>query len=282
MYLHPTITMAKSGFNKLNDANYHIWKDYMELLLVDKGDLYTLMDSTEITPLTGPNSKAMIAFKKKQWLAHATIHLNVEPNQLVHCKSNDPKEIWEELATVHNAQGLASLMSLRCTFHTMTKEDNVPMWTWITSVHDIVSHITELGSDVATKDIILTLTCGLPATYKSLVIALDSMDHSTLTINYVVQQLLNEEEWQISNTIPSNGSTSAYIAHACSTLAPHTTPATLVCYNCKQTGHLKNDCLISTHEAHAMWRKKEEGSANVAETVNIASEGVDDYIEMFW
>jgi gag-polypeptide of LTR copia-type/Zinc knuckle len=199
----------------------------------------------------------------------------------VHCKSNDPKEIWEELTTVHNARGLASLMSLRQTFHTMTKEDNVPMWTWITSVHDIASHITELGSNVATEDIILTLTRRLPATYKSLVITLDSTDCSTLTIDYVVQQLLNKEEWQISNTIPSNGSTSAYIACAHSTLAPHTTPAILVCYNCEQTGHLKNDCPISTHEANAMQRKKEVGSANVAETVNIASEGVDECIKMF-
>jgi gag-polypeptide of LTR copia-type len=122
-------------------------------------------------------------------------------------------------------------MSLRCTFHTMTKEDNVPMRTWITSVCDIASHITELSSDVATKDIILALTHGLPATYESLMIALNSTDHLTLTINYVVQRLLNEEEQQISNTIPSNGSTSAYIARARGTPAPCTTPATLVCYN---------------------------------------------------
>jgi hypothetical protein len=95
--------MAKSSFDKLNDTNYHIWKDYMESLLVDKGDLYTLADSTETAPLMGPNSKAMIAFKKKQHLAWATIHLNIKSNQLVHCKSEDPKEIWDKLMTAHNA-----------------------------------------------------------------------------------------------------------------------------------------------------------------------------------
>jgi hypothetical protein len=175
-----------------------------------------------------------------------------------------------------------SLMSLWCTFHMMTKEADVPMQTWITSVHDIGSHITELSSDVATKDIILTLTCGLSSTYESLIsIALNSTDHSMLTIDYVVQWLLNEDKWQISSHLSSNGSTSAYVACACSTPAPHKTPTALVvCYNCKCTRHLKNNCPISTCKANAI-QKKKEGSANVAKTENVAAEGVDDYIEIF-
>jgi hypothetical protein len=252
----------------------------MESLLVDKGDLYTLVDGTETAPLTGPNSKATIAFKKKQRLARATIRLNVEPNQLVHCKSEDPKEVWDGLAAAHNAQGLASLMSLRRTFHTMSKETDVSMRTWISSVRDIASRITELGSDVATEDIILALTRGLPPTYESLVIALDSMDRTNLTIDYVVQRLLNEEERQVSNANVADGTIGALIARARNTSTPRES-STSVCYNCECTGHLKNNCPISTREANAMRKKKEEGAANITETAHLASEGAQEYLEIF-
>ena len=208
--------MSKSSFEKLNDTNYHIWKDYMESLLVDKGDLYMLVDGTEMAPLMGPNLKATIAFKKKQHLAWAIICLNVEPNQLVHCKPADPKEIWDGLAAAHNAQGLASLMLLHQTFYTMSKDTNISMHTWIASIRDIASCIIELGSDVTVEDIILALTHGLPPTYESLIVALDSMDCTTLTVDYVVQRLLNKEECQVLNTIVADGSISALVACAVS------------------------------------------------------------------
>jgi len=271
--------MSKSSFEKLNDTNYHIWKDYMESLLVDKGDLYMLVDGTETAPLTGPNSKATVAFKKKQRLARAIIRLNVEPNQLVYCKPEDPKEIWDGLAAAHNAPGLASLMSLRRTFHTMSKDIDVSMRTWIASVRDVASCIIELGSDVAVEDIILALTRGLPPTYESLIVALDSMDHANLTVDYVIQRLLDEEERQVSNATLTDGSISTLVARARNTSVPRIT-STLVCYNCEGTGHLKNDCPISARDANAMKRRK-EGTANIAETVNFTSEGAQDRIEMF-
>ena len=64
---------------------------------------------------------------------------------------------------------------------------------WISSVKNAAFHLENAGVSLIDEDVILALTEGLPETYSSLIVALDSIPPNDLTLANVVTRLLNEE-----------------------------------------------------------------------------------------
>jgi Domain of unknown function (DUF4219) len=96
------LIMPSETVDKLNDSNYADWHIKMEALL-DEKELWDLVSGDETMPLSGPNSKAIKTFKRKQQLAHAKIILHVENSQLPHTQYADPQEIWDNLTQVYQS-----------------------------------------------------------------------------------------------------------------------------------------------------------------------------------
>jgi hypothetical protein len=94
----------------------------MKALLVRKG-LWDVVDGTETSPVGSPNLKPVRAFRKKQAEAVAEITLHVDVAQLSFIQSDDPKVVWDALAAVHQARGMATRLTLRRRFIRLQKPE---------------------------------------------------------------------------------------------------------------------------------------------------------------
>ena len=109
-------------------------------------------------PLSGPNSRAVKAWRKKNAEAQAEIVLHVEVSQLAHVRDENSEDIWNNLETMHRSRGLASRLALRRRFLTMRKRGDQPMANWIAEVCGTAFQLREIGVTVDDEDLILVLT----------------------------------------------------------------------------------------------------------------------------
>jgi hypothetical protein len=192
---------------------------------------------TTLRPTTGPNSKAVKDWDRKSAEARTEMILAVEIDQLAHMTAPTAPEVWEELERVHRSHGFAMKMALCRKFMSMCKPDDQKMSAWIGDVCSVAFRLSQVGVTVNDEDIILVLTMGLPASFNTFVVALDSTDTAALTLDYVIGCLLNEES-RISVVTPSPSVPEvAYAANARRPLSQ------ITCFmSCGKHGHYKINC----------------------------------------
>lgn len=241
---------TNSGFDKLNDSNHGTWKKLEKALLVRKG-LWDVVSGDETLPSGSPNTKAVRAFRKRQAEACAEIILHVEPSQLPFIEDDDPKVVWDNLAAMHQARGMATRLTVRRKFWKLEKGE-LTIQGFISEARSVANQLNDIGVTVDDEDIILVLTGGLPPSYDNFVVSLDSTPPSNLTLEYVITRLLNEEARQLGTTPPKAESSERNVAFAADVKRRL---AFITCFNCQKKGHFASDCPD---------KKTEKVAANVA------------------
>ena len=246
--------MPETLFEKLNDGNYADWRIKMEALLEEK-ELWTVVSGEETIPHTGPNSKGVKAFIRKQRLARAKIILHVENSQLPHTRYGDPKEIWDSLTRVHRSRGFGTLLSMRRKFFSMTKDHSQSMQAWIAAVRQAAFELESADFEVRKIDLIIALTQGLPESYSSFIVSLDATPPDQLKVDILIMRLLNEETRQSGSNkthIESDTTEEALVAtrERSSTryLNSQKPNSNIRCFNCRGYGHYSRDCATPKSE----------------------------------
>jgi hypothetical protein len=222
------------AFALLDETNYHEWAFFMEAVLIRK-ELLGVVDGSVTQPPGSPNLKPVKAFLHKQKLARAEIILRISPSQLPHVRDSDPQVIWNNLRTLHQSRGFASRLSLRRRFITMKKGDTQSIQSWVADVRRVAFQLSEIDVTVPDEDIILVLTAGLPPSYDSFIISLDAVSPDSLTLDFVVSRLLNEEARQ---GIPATDPHSVALAAT----RAKTPLAQITCFKCQKKGHYQSNC----------------------------------------
>lgn len=243
----------KPRFPLLNDTNYVQWSIRIEAELIRK-KLWSNVVCIEDEPPEDlkPEEKeawrvAKLAKRSKSQMAEARAELilRVEDSQLAHMKSRDPLEVWEELKKVHVARGLASRLALRRRWWRMVKDDKEVMSAWIGRVKGAAHQLVEIGVEVSDEDRILVLTNGLDVSYDSFVISLDSTPSDELTLELVVNRLLNEEVRR-ENRKEEDGVMDREAALAKAKVyavrSSESGPGMRTCWVCGEAGHMKIAC----------------------------------------
>jgi hypothetical protein len=269
--------MGPLPFDKLNESNYDDWKLQMEAYL-ESHDLFGVTDGTEDEPTTGENSKTMKAYRQKRRQARAKIILAVEPSQLPHTRETDPALIWENLAQIHRARGLGTLITMRRQFFSMTMPPNSTVAAWVASVRHAAYRLEEcyrleLANTTTTTppftvsdlDKIMVLTAGLPPSYDPLVVNISSLPTLSISFENIVTRLLNEEGRHIAFRQVDTTPASTFVAPkpprdpGVAALAQHSekpgsrtggmrqhpkTPnlAGVRCHKCGGLGHYRSQC----------------------------------------
>ena len=186
-------------FALLNDTNFHEWSICIEAHLIQKDLWGTVTCETDTDGKTDADIEVIWTdWRKKRSAkkiteAYAEIVLRVEDSQLVHMCSKDPEIIWDRLAQVHCALGLATRLVLHRRFLTSVKGVEESMSAWVGHVKSMSFRLEDIAVDVSDEDTILALTMGLDKSYDSFIISLDTTSPDQLTLDYVISCMLNEE-----------------------------------------------------------------------------------------
>src|SRR5215469_1805526 len=238
-------------FPPLNDSNYSEWSMRMEAEFVRKG----LWDMVFCEVVGEGKTLEQIAEEverlkakrnaKKMAEARAEMVMRAERGQLVHMRDRDPMIIWESLAKVHRARGLATRLVLRRMFTRVVKEDSESMQAYIGRVQDLAFELESIGVNVTSEDRILSLTSGLDESYDAFVISLDSTPEELLTVDLVVTRMLNEEARRIGREM--GNSPYQEVKGFAATVPAKRNPGLMktrgrTCYRCGKEGHIRRFC----------------------------------------
>ena len=95
----------------LNETNYLTWNIRMRTLLI-RADLWGIVSGKEAAPDPATASTTIVdAFALCQLKAAAEITLYIDDSQIIHVQGDDPKTIWDTLASVHRAHGLSTQLA---------------------------------------------------------------------------------------------------------------------------------------------------------------------------
>lgn len=230
--------MVETTFTKLNESNYPEWSYLMKALLIEK-DLWEVVSGEETRPSGGDHTKTVRAFVKKQKLACSKIILHVETSQLAHTRFEDPKEIWDNLESIHRSHGFSTRLALREKF-LFSKMGEKTVNAWVSEVKTLALHLEQSGVSVIDEDIILAICAGLPPIYEHFRVSIDNLSDDECSLNNIISKLLNEE-MRLNQKLTPTASETAYAAVL--RFKKKKRPIEeITCFNCNGLGHYKSDC----------------------------------------
>ena len=176
---------------KLNDSNFHAWKQKMVLILA-------LKDLDEFIEKDPPSDKSELAkWEKNDRKARAIVGLSLSDEHLEHVREvKTAKEMWKAIMNVFERQTLLNRLSARRKFYTVTMENGEKMLTYLNRVKQLAATLKSMSVEIDDQELAMAALNGLPASYESLIVALDALgnDKTVFTFDLVKSRLLQEEQ----------------------------------------------------------------------------------------
>ncbi|CAI7867401.1 unnamed protein product [Closterium sp. NIES-53] len=173
--------------------NYSAWKFKFQVLMMEQG-LWGFFDGTEKKP---DDESSIAAWKKRDQKAFATLISRIDINLVSTVRTcikleASAHEVWKRLETIHVNKTLHGKIIARNAFFTLKCHEGESMHEYATRVEELGETFMDVGGTVTEEDWILTLLCGLPEEWSTLIMTLDSVQ-DTWTKEMVVGRLLHEE-----------------------------------------------------------------------------------------
>ncbi|XP_075158155.1 uncharacterized protein LOC142231430 [Haematobia irritans] len=235
------------GIEKLNQDNYYNWKFKMKMYLIKE----SLWDVVESSP-----AERNQAWIKKDKEAFALISLCVEDSQLIHIRNQETsKEAWNSLQSQHERITLTSKVTLMRKICNMHMSDGGDMQTHINTMMELFDKLAATGYTNFTEAWqVSMLLSSLPASYDSLITALEVRPDKDLTLDMVKAKLMEEY-------FKRNVRESVSEIPVLNTFQNPKKKDLQCCYFCKRPGHIKINC-----QKYQDWCKRNKIVANITES----------------
>jgi len=182
---------TSTRIEKLHDANFHAWKQKIVLVLA-------LKDLDDLIEMDPPEEKEDFSkWVRKDRKARAIIGLSLSDEHLEHVRDVETaKEMWHTILNVFERHTLLNKLSARRKFYTVTMECNEKMLTYLNRVRQLAASLKSMGVDIEDQEMAMAALNGLPASYESLIVALDAVgnDEKSFSFDIVKSRLLQEEQ----------------------------------------------------------------------------------------
>ncbi|CAI5457543.1 unnamed protein product [Closterium sp. Yama58-4] len=185
--------------------NYSAWKFKFQVLMMERG-LWGLFDGTEKKP---DDESDIAAWKKKDQKAFATLISRIGINLVSSVRTcikleASAHEAWKRLETMHVKKTLHGKILARNAFYTVKLRAGESMHEYATRVEELGETFVDLGGTVTEEDWILTLLCGLPEEWSTVITTLDSVQ-DTWTKETVVEFRKRPSDWTPSKARNQEG-----------------------------------------------------------------------------
>lgn len=244
--------MEESGssvkIEKLNDSNFHAWKQKIVLLLALR-DLDEHIDDDARAPEDDPEK---LKWEKGDRKAKAVIGLSLSDEQLEHVRDvRTAKEMWDTILDVFEKQTLLNKLTARRRFYTATMHNGEKMLSYINRVKQMAATLKSMGVTIDDEELAMALLNGLPSSYESLIVALDALgsESKVFTFDHVRSRLMQEEQRaelrDQSSSKKSDSSALLNIRENGRNEQPkneRSLQTTWKCTNCGRSGHTADRC----------------------------------------
>ena len=225
---------------KLTATNYPTWKFKLKHLLIAK-ELFEFCDGTAEEPGSSESAAVKKAYRQNEKKALSNIVLAVSDEYTYLITScNTAKAAWDALQSHFERDTLANRIYLKKQYFRAVMKDGESMEAHLKRMKDIVNKLSAIKVDISEEDQVVTLLESLPETYATVVTALEAQKPETLTLEFVQNSLLNEEQkrWQRVPGLPGvrGGRTSASSDTALYSESERR------CYNCDSPNHMVREC----------------------------------------
>lgn len=245
---------AKVSLDKLNDANYEVWKFKMELLLM-KEDLLDIVIKTKPESVT-PEWSA------KDGKARAMIGLAVEDSQLVHIiRKQSAKEMWDTLKQIHEASSLSTTLHVLRQLCSLRLSEEGNLLVHLNEMTALQNRLEVMNEGLTDRVFIALILSSLPPSYGSLINVIENKPEEDLTVDFVKSKLRSEfrRRQECEGSVVNDKA----LKIVSEKFKPNEKSKQGVCHYCQQPGHFRRDCKkFARDKAEKM--KKNNSKVNLA------------------
>ena len=201
--------MASAGIRieKLNDSNFHSWKQKIELVLGHR-EVDDMIDPV-LRPSRPGQADELVKWMRKDKTARLTIGLTLCDEMLKNVShTSTALEMWQEICNVHQRHTLLNKLAARRDFYTATMKDGESMLVYINRVRQMASVLESMNVSIDDKEMAMAVLNGLPARFETIITALDAIgdEDESFTFSKVRSRLLQEEKRVAMRDTSSNAS----------------------------------------------------------------------------
>lgn len=243
-------------FPKFDGKNFSQWKFRLDLLLEEKQ--YKVFVEHELDEAvkkkhdTGISDADMKVREKK---CKSLLASTISDEQLSYVMDKTTaKGMYDALISMFQRKSIASQLVLRRRLLTLKFSGN-DINEHFVEFDKLVRELKLAGGNLAEIDIVVNLLLTLPKNYDALVISLEGMEETKLTLDYVKSRLLDEFAKR------NGGSTHSKLD---SGSAMHTKNPDIVCFSCGEKGHIKSRCFKNKKGKKRNFQAKKNSNANCA------------------
>lgn len=231
--------------DKLTTDNYSTWKFKLKHLLIAK-DLFGYVDGS-IT-LSGEASEAdKTAYKKNHSKAFSHIVLSVSDNLIyLITECANAQAAWDRLSAHFERDTLANKLFLKKQYFRTVMKEGTSMQEHLRHMKAITDKLAAIKANISEEDQVVTLLGSLPDSYSTVVTALEARGDD-ISLEFVIQTLLNEEQKREQRSLASTGVSGSGRSQANSDTAllsanSRADQQNRGCYICGSLDHYQNVC----------------------------------------
>ena len=242
----------KWSIDRLDGKNWMTWKFQMRHLLLEK-ELWGFVDGTE-TLRDGTTPQQRADHRKKSQKALSAIVMAVSSSQLYLITSCDsPQQAWEALRSHFERDTLTNKLLLKKRYCRMEMKETASAEAHLREMKELADKLAAVGAPITEEDQVVTLLGSLPKKYST---ALEARAGDDLSLSYVHQALIHEEQKISGSSCPTDGPQLQVDQKALAGWQPRQ----VRCYGCREVGHIRRFCphKKTTHNA-----KEKEGDERV-------------------
>eukprot|EP00171_Calliarthron_tuberculosum_P000991 IDg991t1 len=180
---------------KLNDSNFHSWKQKIELVLGHR-EVEQMIDRRLCPDKPPEDTEEVLKWLRKDKTARMTIGLTLSDEMLKNVSGTKTAlEMWEEICNVHQRHTLLNKLSARRDFYTASMQSGEKMLVYINRIRQMALILQSMDVLIDDKELAIATLNGLPSSYGTIITALDAIgdDDDSFTFDKVRSRLLQEE-----------------------------------------------------------------------------------------
>lgn len=147
------------------------------------------------------------------------------------------KELWEKLEELYQTKSISNRLYLKEQFHKLQMAEGTTISDHLSVLNEIVSELESIGVKIDDEDKALRLIWSLPSSYKHMQPIL-MYGKETVIFSEVTSKLISEEK-RLKNGDEKSLEDSALVVKG---KWKQSSKKKVICWNCKQPGHVKNNC----------------------------------------